>query len=675
MTRAPQPGDPPGAPYTQRRPHLIPPEELTPHVGTCPHTLVNSLRRDLDGDEPRLLPLDAATLPSADDSNPDSGSEWLGAYLLAPHYKTLTLAIRPPERSMRSALDLLLDRSPDIPGAFFDTVLPLRPQRFGGIGSFVRFSSTVRNTGVGGQAVVVLDLTRVGGQYFAAVLAKELAYQTLIDYIVPLTSCHDVALSVFIGYRTRRWPESALVTLRDGDVITVLRQEYEASPPIRAEDLFNTGTKWRFPRDIPRFTYGESLCVLHRDRRYLLPEHHHYGMTSNTTLLLFPELRPFDESEADSSTSTPTRRASLWDESEPPASAAQEDDWGEPRGPTFEGVTVVDPSLPPGQGWNEGVEAEPPAVLTDTTTPLRDVGAAPDDASATSSPRPALAAPQEAVSPPSATGLFAAVRIQALVYVPDFVPEVVDLNIEVPQALPAFLESLQAARLAYQSASFPVLFPATPQPASAFAILVAGPMWQQFTTVVLFDCLDYDGTLFAKSVHQRLSRESLLLAAGIPPDAAVHVYLRGSLHHLHLDQRVALENGDTIQIIRRGSLLGECSSLEDKLASTDQWDPHAALPGPRSHFNGCFQMLSEGQPFPFRIAPGGHSSFKRDIAQVLGSQEQRLTLKTSVPRIVDAFPFGHWATGVIVATEALSRALSRAILAKMLLLVPGAGHP
>ena len=770
MTRAPQPGDPPGAPYTQRRPHLIPPEELTPHVGTCPHTLVNSLRRDLDGDEPRLLPLDAATLPSADDSNPDSGSEWLGAYLLAPHYKTLTLAIRPPEHSMRSALDLLLDRSPDIPGAFFDTVLPLRPQRFGGIGSFVRFSSTVRNTGVGGQAVVVLDLTRVGGQYFAAVLAKELAYQTLIDYIVPLTSCHDVALSVFIGYRTRRWPESALVTLRDGDVITVLRQEYEASPPIRAEDLFNTGTKWRFPRDIPRFTYGESLCVLHRDRRYLLPEHHHYGMTSvayiaeklrldphktvmcsfptpdlevqgelatslvavaevpspantgvsrdaacdlfvlldprpyglkpqflflhhnvvhiptiiallglstspatrvgvsggdvrgdkvhvqgNTTLLLFPELRPFDESEADSSTSTPTRRASLWDESEPPASAAQEDDWGEPRGPTFEGVMVVDPSLPPGQGWNEGVEAEPPAVLTDTTTPLRDVGAAPDDASATSSPRPALAAPQEAVSPPSATGLFAAVRIQALVYAPDFVPEVVDLNIEVPQALPAFLESLQAARLAYQSASFPVLFPATPQPASAFAILVAGPMWQQFTTVVLFDCLDYDGTLFAKSVHQRLSRESLLLAAGIPPDAAVHVYLRGSLHHLHLDQRVALENGDTIQIIRRGSLLGECSSLEDKLASTDQWDPHAALPGPRSHFNGCFQMLSEGQPFPFRIAPGGHSSFKRDIAQVLGSQEHRLTLKTSVPRIVDAFPFGHWATGVIVATEALSR--------------------
>ena len=131
---------------------------------------------------------------------------------------------------------------------------------------------------------MVFDLSRVGGHYFAAVIAKaakELAYQTLRDYIVPLTSCQDVALSVYIGYRTRPWPDCASVTLTDGEVIiTVLRRECEVSRPVRAEDLFRADTKWEFPQQVPRLTYCEATCVLHRERRYMLPKHHHYGTTS-----------------------------------------------------------------------------------------------------------------------------------------------------------------------------------------------------------------------------------------------------------------------------------------------------------------------------------------------------------------------------------------------------------
>ena len=70
------------------------------------------------------------------------------------------------------------------------------------------------------------------------------------------------------------------------------------------------------------------------------------------------------------------------------------------------------------------------------------------------------------------------------------------------------------------------------------------------------------------------------------------------------------------------------------------------------------RLLSDsvrGSSFPFQIAPDRHSTFKRDVAEIVGSPEHRLTQKTSVPRIVDAFPFGHWATSVVVATEALSR--------------------
>ena len=775
MTRPPRPEDPPGLPYSQRRPHMIPPEELTTHVGTCSHTFVSGLRRDADGEEPHLLPLDSSLLQPPQDVQ-EQGSEWLGVYLLAPHYKTISLAINPPERTMRSALDLLLSRAPDVPGTFFDSVVPLRPQRFQGVGSFVRFSSSVRNVGVGGQAVVALDLTRVGGHYFAAVLARELEFRTLMDYIVPLTSCGDEPLSVYIGYRTRPWPACAMVQLSDGEVITVLKEQYAASRPLKAEDLFNASTRWLFPRDVPELTYCEALYVLHQERRYLLPEHHHYGSTSvsfvadklhldpyktvmctfpiddldvqgtlaralvavaevptpantgvtredakdlfvlldprpfglkphflflhhevvhlptviallglptsrahkvgvaggevqgnqiivdgSSTLLLFPAARTEEElAEAASSSSDVSRLVSPWEEEEEaPQDDLQDADWGPPAGLTFAGVPVVDPSLPPGQSWNEGIDINVGDHLGVTAgdSGEPDPGTPVTSGRATTDTQPLQdpVGPLEDASPPSVSGLVELLQIQALVYVPDFVPEIVELELTIPATVPSLLACLQDARLAYQSSSFPDLFPAKPQIVPAFAIFVAAPLWQRGTSVVLFDCLMYDGTFFAKTVQRRLNRESLMLAAGLPHDAAVHVYVRGAVNHLGLGERLTIDNGDVIQIVRRGCAPGACHELSDRLCTADLWDRQANIPGPRSHFNGYFLILNEGRPFPFQVAADRRATFKQDVAASLGSEEHRLSLKSTVPRVVDAYPFGYWASGIIVATEALSR--------------------
>ncbi|CAE7182070.1 unnamed protein product [Symbiodinium microadriaticum] len=698
------------------------------------HGVIGKVRKDDVGDEPRLLPLNASSLQTPEPGSQDEGSEWLGTYLLTPHYKTLVLAIKPPERTMRSALDLLQERSPDVPGTFFDTVLPLRPQRFAGIGSFVRFSSTVRNTGVGGQAVVVLDLTRVGGHYFVAVLAKELAFQALVEYIIPLTNGEEPPIEIYIGYRTRPWPASALVTLADGDVITVIRQHTPVSTPQKAEDLFADGTKWEYPQTIPRFTYGESLCVLHRDQRFLLPEHHHYGQSSvsyiaeklrldphktvmcsfaikdldvqghlarslvavaevpspattgtpreeavdlfvlldprlstspackvgvaggvrrgdhvqvqgNTSLLLFPEQKTADELEEEASSSSSTSGiVSPWeDEAESHTEGHIEDDWGGPFGLTLQGVPTLDPSLPPGHSWNEGIsDPEPTGPHPALPYPPEPVGP--------------LGASPEVTTPPPAGGHVARLRIQALVYVPDYVPEIVEIETDLPTTVSAFTELLQDARLASQSSSFPDLFPVSSQSVPAFGVFVAAPQWQCDTAVVLFDCLAYDGTFFAKTVFCRLNRESLLLAAGVPPDAAVHVYLRSSLHHFNMDQRVVMQNGTLVQIARRGIVPGAGHDLADRLTTVDLWDRNAELPGPKTHYNGCFHILSEGRPFPFLVAPGRHATFKQDVAAVLGTVDHRLTIKSAAPRrIVDSYPFGYWATAVVVATEALSR--------------------
>ena len=382
-------------------------------------------------------------------------------------------------------------------------------------------------------------------------------------------------------------------------------------------------------------------------------------VSGNVSLLLFPEAKTYEGvAEESSSSSSVSQLVPPWeDEVEPTDDTAPAEVWGPPPGLTFEGVTVVDPTIPPGQSWNEeSADSMPTYTMPVQAETVATSGSAPPwDTFDGQPPLPPPNDPPEATSPPSTSGLIAALQVQALVYVPDFVPEVVEISLEIPTAVQAACETVQDARLAYQSSSFPYLCAAVPQPAPAFAVFVAAPLWQNGTAVVLFDCLGYDGTLFAKSVHCRLSRESLLLAAGLPHDAAVHVYLRGSLHHLGIDQRTTLTTGDTVQIVRRGILPGTCHYLEDRLGTVELWNRNAELPGPRTHFNGCFQVLSEGAPFPFLVRPDGYSSFKKDLASSVGSEEHRLTLKTSVPRIVDSYPFGYWASGVIVATEALSR--------------------
>ena len=113
-----------------------------------------------------------------------------------------------PEISARS-----LELSASNPATF------LRPQRFAGFASLLQFSSAIRCTGLGGQVAVVLDLTHVGGHYFATVMPTELSYMTLLDYVLPLTSCDNDTPAVYVGGWARPWPPIAAVTLVDGDVI------------------------------------------------------------------------------------------------------------------------------------------------------------------------------------------------------------------------------------------------------------------------------------------------------------------------------------------------------------------------------------------------------------------------------------------------------------------------
>ena len=294
-----------------------------------------------------------------------------------------------------------------------------------------------------------------------------------------------------------------------------------------------------------------------------------------------------------------------------------------------------DPTIPQGHSWNAGA-AETSDAAPEWTEDSAD------------KPAPCVAVVPDEDSTAEST------RFQALIYVPDFVPEIVDVVVTLPTTVFRLLTAVGSARLTEQSSSFPALYAAYPQPLREFAVFVAGPDWQTESVTVLFDCRRTNGCFYAKAIPRRLNRESILAAAGFRGEDPVSVHLLGRLQPLGIDQRVDLATGQTVQIVPRYEPVPHTFVLAEMLTSPDGWNPDAPLPGARSHFNSHFWILSDAQPFTFPVAEGRRAHFKEDLIRSLGSAEHRLSTKSSVPRIVDSYSFGYWASGVIVATETLA---------------------
>ena len=763
MTRAATQDDPPGVPYSTRRPHLIPPDELTTHVGTCEQSSLGDIHADGDSDRLRFIAEGhSAESWITQDGCLDKGSEWLGVYMHTPHYQMQQLAVRPAERTFLEVTKVLHAHATAPARQIFDTIVPLRPQRLTGFLSVLRFSSAARCTGTGGQAAVVVDLSCVGGGYFACILPKELSHHALMTYAQPLTSCEAEELDFFIGCRSRPWPPCAGVVLSDGDVITGMRKGIGSFAKIQAESLFHAGAYWDYPSNMIRFTYRESVCVLHRNRRYLLPHYHHYdqniveyvsrslrldphctlmcsypirdlevqgdlstfliavaevpspletglsrdqardifvlldprpmgikphfihlqypvvhlptivallGLSTpaamrvgvrggdrrgddihvrgNTTLHLFAEEKPAASSSDETETSS-LPEAGAHDHQGPSSSEGRRADivlgvdrdlneeysvWEGNGADPLPPSSHIDTTLPQGHSWNAGLsEAGSPRAPTD--------GAVGEVITGDAEPEPAETAQDR--------------RVNALIYVPDYVPEVVEVQVSFPSTPSQFVAAVDGARCQEQASAFPDLFPAVPQPLQELAVFVAGPKWQLDTATVIFDCRAVQAGFFARAVPRYLNRESLLVAAGFRGEDPISVHVDGLFRPLGIDQRTNMKTGQTVQLVHRYADGPDCFDLEDMLSSGRGWDTEASIPGVQSHFNSHFLILSDAGPFTFEVTPSAFVSFKEALARSLSTTEHRLCVKGSVPKIVDSYRFGFWASGVLVATEKLS---------------------
>ena len=257
-------------------------------------------------------------------------------------------------------------------------------------------------------------------------------------------------------------------------------------------------------------------------------------------------------------------------------------------------------------------------------------------------PRFEQPAPETLPEPPDAP-----FRAVATIFVLEYTPEVVATELFPGISVPDALASFQAARSPDRQRLFDRLLPVRPQPVLHHATLLAFADWHG-GIMVLFDCLRYNGTMYAALVAQSMERRSLLSIAGIRPGQAVEVYVPDYPHALQETDIVEMQAGYAIHFVARDSDHFVVTSFRDMLSSSAGW---AAQVDPPVLLSKWLYLMGDDEPSFFLVRPDRRLTFRDDIAACLQYDVALLQLFPTVPRVLDFCDYGAWAQHVLIATQ------------------------
>ena len=242
-----------------------------------------------------------------------------------------------------------------------------------------------------------------------------------------------------------------------------------------------------------------------------------------------------------------------------------------------------------------------------------------------------------------------------LVLTPDYSPDVAVVYLRAPCTVEDAFDEIEDVREADRRRLFSWLTPAQPQPADEYAVAVAVPAWSD-AVVLVFDLRQVNGTLFAACGHADMSREELLGAAGLGAAYLADVFVGISQWALMPEQHAWLWTGTTVTVVppEAHTVVGE--ALEERLLSPDGWDataPLPCIPGP------AFCLLTDEGVSRFPLDRTRQAQVRHDVANFLGYEVNRLTMRGAVPRPQDHCLRGMINSALVVATQAIPRPVQR----------------
>ncbi|CAE7155771.1 unnamed protein product, partial [Symbiodinium necroappetens] len=116
------------------------------------------------------------------------------------------------------------------------------------------------------------------------------------------------------------------------------------------------------------------------------------------------------------------------------------------------------------------------------------------------------------------------VRVSFAVLIPNYPPELGQVDLELPCTPDEAIEAIQAARSTASYIRFPFLTPASPQSVVGHAVVLAAPRWAPMIMTVLINTSGIDGRIFACHAPDYADCEVLIALADLPPQGDYHIF-------------------------------------------------------------------------------------------------------------------------------------------------------
>ena len=115
-------------------------------------------------------------------------------------------------------------------------------------------------------------------------------------------------------------------------------------------------------------------------------------------------------------------------------------------------------------------------------------------------------------------------RVSYAVLVPDYPPELGEVELELPCTPEEAIQVIQDSRSTPCHVRFPFLIPASPQSVVGHVTLLATPRWAPMVLTVLINTVAIDGRIFASYALEYADYSALIALADLPSQVAYDVF-------------------------------------------------------------------------------------------------------------------------------------------------------
>ncbi|CAE7285274.1 unnamed protein product, partial [Symbiodinium sp. CCMP2456] len=663
--------------------------------------LLSNLRRitvEIDGMWPyqrhlRALPMGPAPEEVDEDSTPE-GPRWVSCLILAPEYvpEQVTVSLQFPA-VLADLLTLIQQvRDPD-KARRFPYLHHVLPQRLTGVGVFVATPHWRRDA-----RILCMDLTRLDGRLFAT-QAPAYADRSVLLELADLTDTPHI--QVLAGIDSVSLQGDAMIHAALGTSITFLPAdqtpdaEWNLPTALLRSEEWRTEPNWSPPHEdaVYCLVYNQSHRRIHVDLHN--PPRYRQQLAQaidaqEHEVVVTPSAPRISDSEIDGiacltaiaiakrQVPDPDRshliildlRAlfegwatwPVWDHQLQIPELLQSLRISAPFGYdiTIEGIDnhETEVGTVPGQVFVIGCIPGPiplPAthVPRATTWSENDQGedvvylAAPEVTEALEAIQRAM--PALLYGQPMREGSAYAVRpepLQLLVAVPDYLPELHEIDVELPVAMDTSLGQFSTRRWEQDRRRFPGLIPVAPQPDARFATIIALPAWPATQRIILVDARRLDERLFAVCVPDRLELGSILTLADVDPSQQVSVHVGDSPWPLEEGRAVQVTDGDLITIAPSPFAMPRRDVLRDMLRSQEGWSAEDAFAG---RYDDRIWVVTDTSPILYDVDRSRLQHFRSDVAAAIGTTSSALRLQPVRPPVRDFADLGRLTRSVLLA--------------------------